>query len=180
MDITLLWTNLKYDIDQETWKAAKCHITEDSLAEVLNEAQTGIDTFDEHYCKRKIEQALMGLQDILHRFFVKYEHGTGTSDTAEGTPADDDDRGDLNTATADNELEADDTEWVITLEFDGRRNINAKLLATELHKYVVLYVLQEWSKMALPVMEQNYMQRMTLEENRIKRIAYRKEPPVLA
>lgn len=160
------------------------------MAEVLNEAQTGIDTFDEHYCKRKIEQALMGLQDMLHRFFVSYEHGSidkaevdyidGEREPDAQSVDDYDGMGSKNDGiTADDELEISTEGWTIDLQFDGRRNVNAKLLASELHKYVVLYVLQEWSKMALPVMEQNYVQRMVLEEQRIKRIAYRKEPPVL-
>lgn len=188
MDIKLYWKYLKYDIDQETWKAAKCHITDDALAEVLNEAQTGIDTFDYHFCQRKIEQAMMGLQDALHRFFIMYTHATLDKDEQHpGTvrPVDDvgnrdeDGLGSKNDAQSDDTLYGDDY-WIIKLQFDGRRNINSQLLATELHKYVVLYVLQEWAKMALPVMEQNYIQRMMLEEQRIKRIAYRKEPPVLA
>lgn len=188
MNITLYWRYLKYDIDQETWKAAKCHITDDALAEVLNEAQTGIDSFDHDFCQRKIEQALMGLQDSLHRFFLSYKRSSepdpiteAVTETTVETVAnrDEDGLGSKNDAGADDTLQRDQS-WTIELQFDGRRNVNAKLLASELHKYVVLYVLQEWAKMALPVMEQNYVQRMILEEQRIKRIAYRKEPPVLA
>lgn len=188
MTITLKWPYIKYDVDQETWKTAKCHITDPALAESQNEAQTGIDTFDIHYCKRKIEQALMNLQDLLHKFFVSYTHthyapdGEGGTDpvyVTDPTSPDADGMGSDDSEDADDSLLADDEDWQINLSFDGRRNINAKLLASVLHKYVVLYILQEWAKMALPTMEQNYIQRGQLEEVRIKQICYRKEAPVL-
>ena len=164
MDITLKWAWLKYDIDQETQKTAKCLITDDPTGERTTEAQTANDQFDMDYCKRKITESCMKLQDVLHTFFTDIKV-YDNSDTEVLMNADD---SLLHTAT----------KWVITLDnFGSRRNVNSTLMANELHQYVVLYVLQEWCKMTHPTMEKNYHERLVNEELRVKNIAYRKEVP---
>lgn len=219
MEIKLGWKYIKYEIDQETWKSAKVRITGDANAEVLNEAQTGIDQFDVNYCYRKVEQGLMNLQDILHKFFVGYRQEKeapftigdkvkvvnggstvygiivsimpspppitdktytvqpdtgGSRITVVGT-------GNMTYAeeSGNNTLDNQSTYWLLDLVFDGRRNVDADLLASELHKYVVYNVLQEWAKMTLPNMAEEYKKRTQEEADRIKAICYRKEVPEL-
>lgn len=164
MDITLKWAWLKYDIDQETQKAAKCLITNDPSGELTMEAQTADDQFDMDYCKRKITEGCMKLQDALHAFFTGIKVYNGNTEI---------------TIAADDTLLHDADKWVITLDnFGTRRNVGETLLANELHQYIVLYVLQEWCKMTHPTMEKNYYERLVAEELRVKNIAYRKEVPV--
>ena len=220
MIIKLLWKYIKYEVDQETWKGAKVRITGDANADVLNEAQTGVDAFDRNYCYRKIEQGLMNLQDVLHKFFVgftsSYErplavgdrvsfeyqeettYGYITSiyeDTITGatmctiriegeqgdihTPFDLDDVTRADEEDGNNVLDNQSEYWMFELTFDDRRNIDAQLLASELHKYLVFNVLQEWAKMALPAMAEDYKKRTEEEKNRVKAICYRKECPEL-
>ena len=164
INLTLKWDWLKYDIDQETQKAAKCLITNDPSGEYVQEAQTADDQFDMDYCKRKITEGCMKLQDVLHQFFTDITIKNGnTPITLDNTDTL------LHTAT----------QWIITLDnFGTRRNVNSTLLTNELHQYVVLYVLQEWCKMTHPTMEKNYLERLVDEETRVKNICYRKEVPV--
>lgn len=218
MEIKLLWKYIKYEVDQETWKSAKVRITGDANAEILNEAQTGVDQFDQNYCYRKVEQGLMNLQDILHKFFVSYtpqyerplavgDHvayqyvdgsttvkGTGVisnintsgSTTYDVIPdgetsalAHDFTSDQLERIAGDNTLDNQSTYWIVNLQFDGRRNVDDSLLASELHKYVVFNVLQEWSKMAIPTIAEEYKKRTEEEANRVRAICYRKESPEL-
>ena len=164
VQIELLWSWLKYDIDQETQKAAKCLITNDPSGEITMEAQTADDQFDMDYCKRKVTEGCMKLQDALHMFFT-------------GIKFFDDKSAEISLASNDRLLH-DAAKWQINLSnFGSRRNVNSTLLANELHQYIVLYVLQEWCKMTHPTMEQNYVSRLTAEELRVKNIVYRKEVP---
>ena len=162
--LTLYWKDIKYGIDQETWKAAKVQMAGDANAEARNDAQTGGNSFDVNYCRRKVEEGLMNLQNALHDFFVGYKSGTGK----EATSA---------VEATDNTLDQTSTVWQIELSLDDRRNVNEKLLAVEMNKYLVLNVCQEWAKMAMPAMVTQYMDRLLVEENRIKAICYRKEAP---
>lgn len=164
IQIDLHWKWLKYDIDQETQKSAKCLITNDTTGELTMEAQTADDEFDMDYCKRKITEACMKLQDVLPKFFEDIRiYDSGGAEISVGPS-------DTLVHTAD--------KWKIELgNFGTRRNVNENLFANELHQYVVLYVLQEWCKMIHPTMEKNYYERMAAEEVRIKNIAFRKEAP---
>lgn len=210
----MLWKYIKYEIDQETWKDAKVRITGDANAEILNEAQTGVDSFDVNYCYRKVEQGLMNLQDVLHKFFVgfaqdyerplavgdrvmvEYEGETvyGTIDSILPSPFLIPDM--IYTVTLDgreqpivlvgndsielvfdNALDNKSKYWIVELDFDGRRNVDGSLLSSELHKYLVYNVLQEWAKMTLPNMAEEYKKRTQEEADRIKAICYRKEVP---
>lgn len=166
VNIKLYWNYLKFDIDQETFKAAKVQITGDENAEIRNEAQTGITDFDKYYCIKKIEEAIVGVRHILHKFFssVTRTEPSGTSETI----VDDSDQYLKNVQY-----------WELAFEFDGRRSVDSEGLAHEIHKYVVLNVLQEWSKIAMPTMEKNYYERLIVEENRIKAMCFRKEEPTL-
>ena len=76
-----------------------------------------------------------------------------------------------------NALSTGTDKWTISLKIGGRRNVDAYALGNVMHKYIVLYVLQEWAKIALPALEKNYVERMLAEENRIKTIIYRKTEP---
>ena len=164
MDITLKWDWLKYDIDQETQKSGKCLITNDPSGELTMESQTVDDQFDMDYCKRKITEGCMKLQDALHKFFTSFKVYNGN----EEIPIGDDDT-----------LLHEATKWVVTLDnFGSRRKVNSTLMANEMHQYMSLYVLQEWCKMTNPTMEKNYYDRFINEELRLKNIAYRKEVPV--
>lgn len=167
VNIKLYWNYLKFDIDQETFKAAKVQITGDENAEIRNEAQTGITDFDKYYCIKKIEEAIVGVRHILHKFFssVTRTEPSGTSETI----VDDSDQYLKNVQY-----------WELAFEFDGRRSVDSEGLAHEIHKYVVLNVLQEWSKIAMPTMEKNYYERLIAEENRIKAMCFRKEEPILS
>lgn len=155
MNIDLEWKYLKYDIDSETWKAARVHITDKTDPEIMNEAQSGTDQLDVDYCIRKCNQGVSNLLDVIHKFVT-----VATTDQT-------------------NTLDRDTTKWTISITFDGRRNIDSKALANTFHNYVVLNVLQEWAKMAIPDMENTYVQRMAEERLKIQRIVYRKEAPVL-
>lgn len=171
--ITLYWNHIKYDIDQETFKAAKVQIMGDENAEVRNEAQTGEAIFDVYYCKRKVEEALVGVKHILHRFFA-----TMTRVVPSSIPGSE---GSLETGEENSDKFFKKTSaWELYFVFDGRRAVNADALAHEIHKYVVLNVLQEWSKIAMPTMEKNYYERLIAEENRIKAMCFRKEEPILS
>lgn len=178
MLIKLYWKSLKNEIDAETWKAGKCYITEDQ-AEKRAEAQVGNDLLDINYCYRKIEQGIMNLQDIAHKFFVEFNrYEIPTIDlTAEGAPSAQSGDEDLITDNADNKLKNKVDYWTITLRFGDRQHVDTNLLATELHKYVVLNVLQEWCKIANPTLTAEYVNRLNAEEVRVKSIMYRKEEP---
>lgn len=175
--IKLYWSRLKYDIDQETYKAAKVQITGDENAELRNEAQTGMDTFDAHYCKRKIEEGILNLQHSMHKFFVSV---TRDEDDKQTEDEEQTEVASVETSEASNKIDLDNTTWTLEFDFDARRAVNESGLAVAIHRYIVLNILQEWTKIAMPAMESNYLQRLLAEENRIKSIAYRKEAPILA
>lgn len=163
MDITLKWDWLKYDIDQETMKAGKCIITGDVSGDLTAEAQTDDSEFDIDYCKRKVTEGCLKAEDTLHKFF------RGLDVYADGN---------VINLSSDNTLLHNAEEWVISLDgFGDRRNVDSKLLAGELHQYVILYVLQEWCKIALPQMEKDYLERFAAEDARIRSIIYRKKEP---
>ena len=159
--ISLEWKYIKYDIDQETYKAGNLFITGEENAEVRNEAQTGISDFDQNFCRRKIEQALLNLQEIMHKFFDTISR-SANNETEELTG---------------NALSTGTDKWTISLNIGDRRQVDSYSLGNVMHKYIVLYVLQEWAKIALPALEKNYVERMLAEENRIKTIIYRKTEP---
>lgn len=167
--IKLYWNYLKFDIDQETFKAAKVQITGDENAEIRNEAQTGITDFDKFYCIKKIEEAIVGVRHILHRFFV------GVTRVEPGSVG----GGGKSIEENSDQYLKNVQYWQLGFEFDGRRSVDSEGLAHEIHKYVVLNVLQEWSKIAMPTMEKNYYERLIVEENRIKAMCFRKEEPTL-
>lgn len=172
MRIVLKWKYLKYDIDLETWKSAKTYITageDEEKLEHISEAQSSDDEWDRNYCIMKVEESLSNIHDILHKFMLT-ENGDG------------DGLGDKDSAASDNSFNSgftsnDEQEWALTFAFDGRRNVNARLLALSLHRFVVLYVLQEWAKIANNGMEENYVSRLESEANKLREIAYRKETP---
>ena len=85
-------------------------------------------------------------------------------------------KGELN-----NKLDTTTTAWELELSFDERRQrINEMLFASELNHYLELNVLNEWSKIALPAsLEQGFATRMAVCAANIRRIAYRKEEPLL-
>jgi hypothetical protein len=78
-----------------------------------------------------------------------------------------------------NALSTETDTWTISLNIGDRRQVDSFYLSNVMHKYIVLYVLQEWAKIALPALEKNYVERMLAEENRIKTIIYRKTEPTL-
>ena len=80
-----------------------------------------------------------------------------------------------------NKLDTTITAWEVELSFDERRQkVNKMLFASELNHYLELNVLSEWSKIALPAgLEEDYVARLTACETNIRRIAYRKEEPLL-
>jgi hypothetical protein len=153
MDIVLQWKYLKYDIDQETWKCGNCQITSEN-AEVRSEAQTGEDSFDRNYCQRKIDEGVGRVRNILHKFCRDYgEYGEDS-------------------------LETDKTSWHLQLEMDGRRSVGSHDVASAVHRYIVMYVLSEWTKMALPSMSEAYMGKLSDSEVYLRRITWRKNEPV--
>lgn len=155
MLITLKWKFIKYEIDFETWKAAKTRITDNP--ELQSEAQAGLDREDANFCQLKIKEAVAHLNDMLHRF-VNFSNRTAGNDAITGL----------------------DKQWQFDLTFNGRRSINPDSLASEMHHYVAYYVLREWSKLALPDMHQAYDARCVEERERITTLVYRKDAPLLA
>lgn len=85
-------------------------------------------------------------------------------------------KGELN-----NKLDTTITAWEVELSFDERRQkINEMLFTSELNHYLELNVLSEWSKIAMPAgMEQSYATRLAACVTNIRRVAYRKEEPLL-
>lgn len=154
--IILNWTNLKYEIDYETYKAAAVNITEN--VEVRGEAQSDNTNGDSDFCRTKIEAALANLESRMHRYMV-------FAGTQEGTD-------DLNRKTK---------QWTMTIAYadSSRRNFNVSSLTSKCHRYVVDYVLQEWAKLTMPTLVEGYVSRMNAEIADIETIVYRKEAPVL-
>lgn len=245
MEVKLYWQSIKNEIDAETWKSARCYITEDK-AEERSEAQTGVENLDINYCYRKIEEGISSIQEVCHKFMVGFSRnkekaykyaspdvkvgdvimektdtnvkyglvgsvgsyiiknrylvsGTEVSDTdaivnyfvnngakPTGTTA-------IGTAEAvgsDSEITVLYTEeindklhnnvdyWELSFGvFRKRQNVDMNLLSVMLHKYVVLNVLQEWSKITNPGLTKEYYERLNNEVAAIKRLIYRKEEP---
>ena len=161
--VKVQWKWLKYNIDQETSKIARCLITGDTTGDIGNEIQTDGSQFDANYCKRKITEGCSKIEDMLYKFFsslvISNEDGAISLD-------------------ADDTLLHDAISWELTFSnFGDRRNIDPKLLATEIHQYLVLYVLQDWCKLTHPKMEEDYIARLTAEEGKLKSIVFRKGEP---
>lgn len=114
-----------------------------------------------------------GVTDTL-RFTVMTDSGTTIVDDAHFVRI-------VNKGELNNKLDTTTTAWELELSFDERRQrINEKLFVSELNHYLELNVLSEWSKIALPAgMEQDYISRQTVCETNIRRIAFRKEEPLL-
>jgi hypothetical protein len=180
MEIRLHWKYLKYSIDIETWKSAKTHITTQSdveKLEQLSEAQSGEDKCDVNFCMMKVEESFVNLHDILHKFFIGWSEEVGKDADADNAFTDL-----IRTTYDENENETDteipdDKGWSIKLAFGKRRNVEARLLAMAIHRFVVCHVLQEWAKIAANGLEDDYVSRMESEANRLREIAYRKEVP---
>jgi hypothetical protein len=116
-----------------------------------------MDDFDCNFCLRKIEQALVNLQVLMLKFFssISRQDESGNEATLDG-----------------NMLSTTTEKWVLSFDFSGRRLVDEISLANVMHRYIVLYVLQEWAKIAFPALEKGYVERMLAEEERIKAIIY--------
>lgn len=247
MYIKLYWKSIKNEIDAETWKSARCYITEEK-SEERAEAQTGIDNLDVNYCYRKIEEGISSINDICHKYMVgfsrnkerSFNYNTNTVKVGDiiGYEADDysfvyacvssiegttikynkylsadteiidydkivnyfiKNEPKPKDTTANNSAglvsSSKDIEILYSLDyhdklhnnvdfweldfgtFGERQNVDGNLLTNLLHKYVVLNVLQEWSKLTNPQITKEYMDRMIAESISIKRTIYRKEEP---
>jgi len=162
VNIQVEWKWLKYYIDQETSKSARCIITDNATYDLAMEAQTDNGQFDSDFCKRKVTEGCGKLKDTLYKFFDGFKVFNGSTE--------------IGTAGDAALLDAD--KWQISFaNFGERRDVNEQLLNSEVSQYLALYVLQEWSKVAQPKMEENYVARIAAEEIRIKSIIYRKKEP---
>lgn len=159
MDITIYRNQLKYEVDIETRKAALFQISQENQ-EATNEAQLSVEASDKAYFERKCQEGLGLLLDILRKFVTAYND--------EEVLAED----------ADSQL-VDDSTWVITLEFDSRRNVVASALAALCHRFLSRYFLYSWAVMTMPHLAEEYKSQLDKTTLDIKRMVYRKENPVL-
>lgn len=159
MEITLYRNQLKLDADLETRKASLFQIQKDSPEE-QNEAQIGLDEGDMRYFERQCQEGIDALLSLMHRFV----RGCQGEKTLEGN--------------GDNKLENTKT-WVISLDFDSRRNIIARSLANDCHQFVLYNVLHSWAVMTMPNLAEQYNSRKNEAALRIQKTIYYKEPPTL-
>lgn len=120
--VKLLRSELVYDIDFISWKVAKCRISE--TAESRAEAQTDEESAD--WLDREIEVAVGNVKSELAAY-VREPRMRVQTDEAESLD-----------------------EWNIILEMEPGWRGNVRTLKTNIHQYVVNYVLAHWFDMVLP------------------------------
>ena len=177
---------LKLEIDTETRKAAFFQIN-DKNQEARNEAQIGNEFSDVMYFERACQQGLDDLVDVLHKFVTMVtvpdddtEEKIATLKPVSESEEEDGDYGSdkISREKADG-VSTRDVLWVISLKFDGRRNIISDALASACHKYMAYTMLYRWAVMTMPELAGEYEEQKNETQLEIQRIVYRKEPPRL-
>lgn len=138
MKTRLYWKSIKNEIDGVTYKIAALHGEE---PEKKAEMQTGLDELEENYCYRKVDEAVLDLQNVSGVISHIERHEDEVRDELS-------DR--LHKATY----------WDIDVDMERVKETDEQLTAMY-HRFVVLKVICEWLKMigndALQMYQDEYL-----------------------
>ncbi len=153
MVITLNRNQIKYDVDLETRKSA---VMMQEKGEKQFESQMGMSDNDKDFFERKCREGVDQLLDLCYKYVVSCNLETRALDNAS------------------DELDGE-CSWVITLSFSIRHNPIAGALREAFHSFVTNYVLNAWSELTVPTMQDKYTARLVKAADDIERMIYRKD-----
>jgi hypothetical protein len=149
--IELKWNEIRYDVDQQTWRLAKIRITDDELRDL---AQSDGRQSPKDVVLRSAEEGNALLRSLLSSRLAVTESVVGNDALNQQTES-----------------------WIYTLK-DGAYKTDERSLAILMHRFVVAYALYRWSILFYPDSVSVFSSEMAEAESKIKEEAYNSSAPL--
>ena len=140
--ITIRWKDIRYDVEQQTWRLAKMRITD---AELKDDAQADQDTSPNDVVLRFAEEGNAKVHALLLPRIIKY-----------------------GSVLSDDSLDKSITAW----EYMVDKYIDERSVAILIHKFVVSYILYKWSQIYFPDSIQAFATDMADAEQALNKETY--------
>jgi hypothetical protein len=140
--ITIKWKDIRYDVEQQTWRLAKMRITD---AELKDDAQADQDTSPNDVVLRFAEEGNAKVHALLLPRIIKY-----------------------GSVLSDDSLDKSITAW----EYMVDKCIDERSVAILIHKFVVSYILYKWSQIYFPDSTQAFATDMADAEQALNKETY--------